>query len=93
MDMTQLQEPVMSARADLVAIPEELHDVLVQIDNQVVDRRHVDFAALADRLQECIEKVQDLLHTAAKGEQDRAERLTGQDRVVRLLIVVGPFLT
>jgi hypothetical protein len=57
MDMTQLQEPVMSARADLVAIPEELHDVLVQIDNQAVDRRYVDFAAMAERLEECIEKV------------------------------------
>ena len=39
---------------------EELRDVLVQIDNQTVDRRYVDFAVLAERLEVCIEKVQEL---------------------------------
>jgi hypothetical protein len=32
----------------------------VQIDNQTIDRRYVDFAALAARLDECIEKVEEL---------------------------------
>jgi hypothetical protein len=45
---------------DLVEVLEELRDVLVQIDIQTVDRRYVDFAALAERLEECIEKVQEL---------------------------------
>jgi hypothetical protein len=35
------QELVITARADLVAILEELHDVLVRIDDQTVDRRLV----------------------------------------------------
>ena len=52
MEMTPTKEPVMTARADLVGILEELHDVLVQIDNQAVDRRYVDFGALAKRLEE-----------------------------------------
>jgi len=43
--MTLTKEPVMMARADLVAILEELHGVLVQIDNQAVDRRYVGFGA------------------------------------------------
>jgi hypothetical protein len=60
MEMVRTQEPMMTARADLVAILEELHDVLVQIDDETVDRRYVDFAAMANRLQECIEKVQEL---------------------------------
>jgi hypothetical protein len=60
MEMTPTQEPVMTARADLVAILEEFRDVLVQIDNQAVDRRYVDFGALAKRLEECIEKVEAL---------------------------------
>jgi hypothetical protein len=58
MEMTPSQQPVMTARADLVAILEELHDVLVRIDDQTVDRRYVDFAALAARVEECIEKVE-----------------------------------
>jgi hypothetical protein len=52
MKVVPTQEPVMTARADLVAILEELHDVLVRIDDQTVDRRSVDFAAMAERLQE-----------------------------------------
>jgi hypothetical protein len=54
------QAPVMTERADLVAILEELHDVLVRIDDESVDRRYVDFAALAKRLEECIEAVERL---------------------------------
>jgi hypothetical protein len=40
--------------------PSELRDVLVQIDNQTVERRYVDFAVPAARLEECIEKVHEL---------------------------------
>lgn len=58
--MVMTQEPVMTARADVVAILEELHDVLVRIDNQAVDRRYVDFGALEKRLEECIEQVEAL---------------------------------
>jgi uncharacterized coiled-coil protein SlyX len=50
----------MTTRLQLVEVLEELRDVLVQIDNQTVDRRYVDFAALVERLEECIEKVQEL---------------------------------
>jgi hypothetical protein len=60
MEMAPTQEPVMTARADLVAILEELHDVLVRINDQTVDRRNVDFAAMASRLQECIDQVEEL---------------------------------
>jgi len=60
MDMAPTQEPVMTARADLVAILDELHDVLVRIADQSVDRRYVDFGALAKRLEECIDKVEQL---------------------------------
>lgn len=58
--MTSSQEPVMTTRLQLVEVLEELRDVLAQIDNQAIDRRYVDFAALAARLEECIEKVQEL---------------------------------
>jgi hypothetical protein len=68
MKMVPTQEPVMTARADLVAILDELHDVLVQIDNQAVDRRYVDFAALAKRPEECIEKVEGLPSTFSAGD-------------------------
>jgi len=50
----------MTTRLQLVEALEELRDVLVQIDNQAVDRRYVDFAALATRLDECIELVNGL---------------------------------
>ena len=60
MDMAPTHQPVTTAEADLVAILEEVHDVPVQIHNQEVDRRYVDFTAMAERLQECIEKVQEL---------------------------------
>jgi uncharacterized coiled-coil protein SlyX len=60
MEMAPVQEPVMTTRLQLVEVLEELRDVLVQIDNQTVDRRYVDFAALVERLEECIEKVQEL---------------------------------
>ncbi len=73
-DMVMTQEPVMAARADLVAILEELHDVLVRIDDETVDRRYVDFAATAERLQECIEKVQELPDTPLRGDATQAER-------------------
>jgi hypothetical protein len=43
----------------LVTTLEELHDVLVQIDNRALDQRYVDFWGLAKRLEECIEKIQD----------------------------------
>jgi hypothetical protein len=42
-DMVMAKEPVSTARADLVPILEELHDVPVQIDTQAVDRRYVGF--------------------------------------------------
>jgi hypothetical protein len=60
MEMVPTQEPVMTTRPQLVEVLEELRDVLVQIDNQAVDRRYIDFAALAARLEECFEKVQEL---------------------------------
>ena len=60
MEMVPTQEPVLTTRLQLVEVLEELRDVLVQIDNQTVDRRYVDFAALAERLEVCIEKVQEL---------------------------------
>ena len=53
-----MQEQVMTWRADLVAILEELHDVLVRIDDQIVGRRYVDFSTMTDHWQECIEKVE-----------------------------------
>ena len=68
MALPPTQEPVMSTRLQLVEVLEELRDVLVQIDNQAVDRRYVDFAALAERLDECIENVQELPHTVAAGD-------------------------
>ena len=55
LDMVMTQEPIMTARADVVTILDELHDVLVRIDNQTVDRHYVDFAAVAQLLEECIE--------------------------------------
>jgi len=63
LEMVPTQEPVMTARADLVAILEELHDVLVRIDDETVDRRYVDVEALLKRLEECIGKVQELAST------------------------------
>jgi hypothetical protein len=60
MEMVPQQEPVMTARADLVAILEQLRDVLVQVDQKSVDARYVDFAEMANRLEECIDKVRDL---------------------------------
>ena len=48
------------AWADLVAILEELHDVLVRIDDGTVNRRYTDFAVLAKRLEGCIEAVERL---------------------------------
>jgi hypothetical protein len=68
MEMTPSQESVLTTRLQLVEILEELRDVLVQIDNQTVDRRYVDFAAMAVRLEECIERVQELPDTRATGE-------------------------
>ena len=59
-EMLQVQEPVLTVRTELVTILEELRDVLVQIDNKTVDRRYVDFAALAASLDECIEKAEAL---------------------------------
>jgi hypothetical protein len=50
MEMVSTQEPVMTTRLQLVEVLEGLRDVLVQIDNQTVDRRYVDFAAIAERL-------------------------------------------
>jgi hypothetical protein len=54
------REPVMTARADLVAILEELRDALVQIDQKAVDARYVAFAEMANRLEECVDKVREL---------------------------------
>jgi hypothetical protein len=59
---------VLTTRLQLVEILEELRDVLVQIDNQAIERRYVDFAALAARVEECIERVQELPDTPATGE-------------------------
>ena len=62
-EVTASQEPVMTARVDLVAILEERHDVLLmRIDDESIDRRYVDFGALSKRLDECIEELQDLPH-------------------------------
>jgi hypothetical protein len=47
----------MTTRMQLVEVLEELRDVLVSIDNGNVDRRYVDFAALAGRLEECIDEL------------------------------------
>jgi hypothetical protein len=58
--MVATQEPVQTTRMQLVEVLEELRDVLVQIDNKTVDRRYVDFAALAASLDDCIEKVEAL---------------------------------
>jgi hypothetical protein len=58
----------MTTRLQLVEVLEELRDVLVQIDNQTVDRRYVDFAAMAERLEECIEKIQELPATDLTGD-------------------------
>ncbi|MBA2595423.1 MAG: hypothetical protein H0V00_02240 [Chloroflexia bacterium] len=58
--MVRDQLAAQATRAELVAILEELHDVLVRIDDEAVDRRYVDFGALAKRLEECIERVSDL---------------------------------
>jgi hypothetical protein len=60
MEMAPTQEPVMTPRLQLVGVLKELRDGLVQIDNHTVDRRYVDFAAMAERLEECIAKVQEL---------------------------------
>jgi hypothetical protein len=73
MDMAAMQEPVLTTRLQLVAVLEDLRDVLVQIDTQMVDRRFVDFAALADRLDECVEKVQELPEGPVTGDQPGAE--------------------
>jgi hypothetical protein len=58
-----------------VEVLEELRDVLVQIDNQAVDRRYVDFGALAARLEKCIEKVQELPDTPVNGVSVRGASL------------------
>jgi hypothetical protein len=58
----------MSTRLQLVEVLEELLDVLAHIDNQMIDPRYVDFAAMAERLEECIEKVQELPDTAVAGD-------------------------
>ena len=55
LDMVMTQEPMMTARADVVTILDELHDAPVQLDNQTVDRHYVDFAGIAQLLEECIE--------------------------------------
>ena len=67
MELVPTQEPVMTTRLQLVEILEELRDVLVQIDNRTVDRRYVDFAALAERLDECIDKVQEFPALPSRG--------------------------
>lgn len=51
-----------AARADLVAILEELRALLLRIDEGTVDSKYVDFGAMADRLGECIRLVE---HPAA----------------------------
>lgn len=75
-------EPQATARADVVAVLEELHDVLLKIDAGETDRRYVDFEALAERLAECIDKVAEL---GGKGRDEerpesRAEMLTSAVR-------------
>ncbi len=47
MHMVPTQEPVTTARADLVAMLDKPHHVLVRIDDETVDRRRVDFGATA----------------------------------------------
>jgi hypothetical protein len=55
LEIVPSQELVLTARADLVAILEELRDVLVQFDQKAIDARYVDFAEMASRLYECID--------------------------------------
>ena len=47
------------AHADLVAILEALHDVLVQLSQNAIDARYVDFAEMANRLGECMDQVRE----------------------------------
>ncbi len=49
-----------TTRAELVVTLEALYDVLLKIDVEELDRRYVDFEALAKRLEECIDKVGEL---------------------------------
>ena len=60
MEMAPTPEPVITARADLVSILEQLRDVLVQVDQKAVEPRYVDFGEMANRLEECIDKVEEL---------------------------------
>jgi hypothetical protein len=67
-NMTTVQ-PGTAARAEVVAILGELRGVLLSIDAGSTDRRFVDFAALAGRVQECIDKVERLDEVEAQVER------------------------
>ena len=60
MDMAPTQEPELTARAELVAILEGLRDVLAQLDQHAIEARYVDFAEMANRVDECIDAVREL---------------------------------
>lgn len=64
---------MLTTRLQLVEVLEELRDVLVQIDNETVDRRYVDFAALASRLEGCIDELAKLPATATPTDEQRPE--------------------
>jgi hypothetical protein len=58
--MVPTQEQQMTTHMELVQILEELREVLVNFDNDMIDRRYMDIAAPAERLHEGIEKVEEL---------------------------------
>jgi hypothetical protein len=64
-------------RAELVAIREELRDVLVRIDDETIDWCDVDFGALAKRLEECNKKMEGL---PATGDNLRNCSMTCESR-------------
>lgn len=55
--MEAAHQPQATTRMELVAILEGLRDVLVQLDSGAIDARYVDFAEMANRVEECIDEV------------------------------------
>jgi len=60
MEMVPTQEEAAAARAELVAILEELRDLLCRIHEGEIPPRYVAFDELASRLQDGIDRVADL---------------------------------
>ena len=58
-------------RFDVVDALDEVRDVLVGIDSGTVDRRYVDFAALANRLEACAEAIS--AHVRAMAARGKGE--------------------